>query len=61
MKVEESVTCVEGELVEASFNVAAVTDANDKLQQWVRAVERVNALLTDRMNKACIDLNQKQQ
>ena len=61
VKVEERVTCLEGELVEASFNVPAVNDANDKLQQRVRAVERVNALLTDRMNEACFDLNQKQQ
>ena len=61
MKVEERVTCLEGELVEASFKAAAMNDANDKLQQWVRAVERVNALLTDRMNKMCFDLNQQKQ
>ena len=61
MKVEERVTCLEGEQVEASFNAAAVNDVNSKLQQRVRAVERVNALLTDRMNEACFDLNQKQQ
>ena len=59
VKVEENVTRLEGELVEASFNSAAVKDNNEKLQQWVRAVERVNALLTDRMNEACFDLNKK--
>ena len=46
VKVEESVTRLEGELVEASFNSAVEKDANEKLQQRVRAVERVNALLT---------------
>ena len=49
------------ELVEASFNSAAEKDAKEKLQQRVRAVERVKALLTDRMNEACFDLNQKHQ
>ena len=58
MKVEESVTRLEGELVEASFNSAAEKDANEKLQQQVRAVAWVNALLTDRMNEVCFDLNQ---
>ena len=59
VKVEESITRLEGELVEASFNSAAEKDTKEKLQQRVRAVERVNALLTDRMNEACFDLNKK--
>ena len=61
VKVEESITRLEGELVEASFNSAAEKDTKEKLQQRVRAVERVNALLTDRMNEACFDLNKKKQ
>ena len=59
VKVEESITCLEGELVEASFNSAAEKDTKEKLQQRVRAVARVNALLTDRMNETCFDLNKK--
>ena len=60
VKVEESITRLEGELVEASFNSAAEKDTKEKLQQRVRAVERANALLTDRMNEACFNLNKKQ-
>ena len=59
VKVEESITRLEGELVEVSFNSAAEKDTKEKLQQRVRAVARVNALLTDRMNEACFDLNKK--
>ena len=59
VKAEESITRLEGELVEALFNSAAEKDTKEKLQQRVRAVERVNALLTDRMNEACFDLNKK--
>ena len=59
VKVEESITRLEGELVEASFNSAAEKDTKEKIQLRVRAEERVNALLTDRMNEACFDLNQK--
>ena len=61
VKAEESITRLEGELVEASFKSAAEKDTKEKLQQRVRAVERVNALLTDRMNEACFDLNKKKQ
>ena len=59
VKVEESITRLEGELVEASFNSAAEKDTKEKLQQRVRAVAKVNRLLTDRMNEACFDLNKK--
>ena len=61
VKIEVRVICLQGKVVEASFNSTVVNDANVKLQQRVRAVERVNALFTDRMNEACFDHNQKQQ
>ena len=51
VKVEESITRLEGELVETSFNSAAEKDTKEKLQQRDRAVARVNAHLTDRMNE----------
>ena len=58
VQVQERVTFLEGEVVEASFNASAVNDSNDKLQQQIRAVERVNALLTDSLNMACFAQNQ---
>ena len=58
VQVQERVTFLEGEVVEASFNASAVNDSNDKLQQHIRAVERVNALLTDSLNMACFAQNQ---
>ena len=54
VETKKRVTALESELLEAQVHSDVLNAVNAKLQERVRSVKRVNALLTDNFNSACM-------